>query len=762
MSNKKIKFNLKYTTTGFITGIIISIIIIIIAINSADIIFNIESVSNFFAEHVVVTFLIFVPIFITTAIGYITDMNLNNILKSKEIELEETKEHSQQIFNFIEKLRKGESVQKLKQLPDSDKIIQSLINLSEELEIRQKEEDKRKKEDIQRAETSEGLAYFGAVLREHNNTIEELTQTVTNELVRYLDAYQAAFYLIDETSDNKIIKEIANFAAGKKRFASKELQWGEGLPGACIIEKKTNYLKNLSENYLEIESGLGNAKPRSLLIVPIVTQEGVIHGAIELASFKEYKDYEIKFIEQVAENTALTISTLKINEETASLLKESREQANALSNREDELQKTISEMRRLQENADIQSAAFRSYQDSTNKALIRAEFSNEGKLLFANRKFLKLFEYKSNSEIENENLLKFVDSENQEWYNNLNETIFHKNSHFEGLLKHITKSGKTIWIESSYIGLRNEKGKTEKILFLGIDTTKLKNDVLSLDLKIKQLTNSLDTVNFSQTGEIIDFADKFSLKLNFKSEDLKTKNIFDILSETSSLNLKNIINQIIDTGINYEGEIEFLSSDNKLIYFYGIIIAEKDINDNINSFRLLAFDYSKQTDFSNKIKEQEEIILSQTKEIEIIKERMNRRIEQVKEEMRELYIDTETAYIFSKKTFELLPDAIITINKNNKLDFINDVAADLFNVKKEKITGKDISIILPQTENKFNGDYLGDILNIDNQELTSGEERMVYIVNNNGKPIQLSMLIIKVSVGLRQQITAFLKNVSKN
>ncbi len=757
MNKKRVVFSLKYTLTGFIAGIIISIISIIIVVNSADIIINAESVSQFFSEHNFVAFILFLPLFITTVIGYITDISLNNLFRAKEIEFEETKQHSQQIFNFIDKLRKGESVKKLKNLPDNDKIIQALINLSEEIETRQKEEEKRKKEDAQRAETSEGLAYFGAVLREHNNTVEELTQTVTNELVRYVDAYQAAFYLIDETASEKIIKEVANYASGRKRFASKELKWGEGLPGACIIEKKSSYLKNISEDYLEIESGLGSAKPRSLLIVPVVTQEGVIHGALELASFKEYEDYEIKFIEQVAENTAMTISTLKINNETAILLKESREQASALSSREDELQKTISEMRRLQENADIQSAAFRSYQDATNKALIRAEFSNDGKLLFANRKFLKLFEYKSNSEIENENILKFASPDNPEWFQNLKDLIFNKDSHFEGLLKHLTKSGKTVWIESSYIGLKNEKGKTEKILFLGIDITRLKTDILNFEIKNNQLNNALFTLNFGPNGEISDFGELFINKLNYTEDDLNQKTIFDLFSESYSEKIKDIVNNIVDSGIAYEGEFEFINSNGEIAFFYGTIIPEKDINENVNSLKILAFDYSEQISFAERIKEQEKLIQNQTKEIETVKERMNRRIEQVKEEMRDLYIDIETAYIFSKKTFELLPDAVIKIDKDNKTEFINAAAAQLFNVKREELTGKDIKLLLPDIENKAEGIYLGDILNVDNQELQDKQELDIYILNEKNKPVFLKMLLIKTSVGLRQQLTAFLK-----
>ncbi len=757
MSNKNIRFSLKYTLTGFSIGLIISIISLLISVKSGDIIFNIEALSLFFSEHIIVTFLIFTPIFLTSVIGYITDINFYNLLKSSEFEIKDIKEQSQKIYTFIETLRKGESIQKLKEQFEEDQIIKSLINLSEEIEKRQEAEEIRKKEDAQRAKTSEGLAYFGAVLRQHNNTIEELTQAVTNELVKYIDAYQAAFYLIEEKEGKKIIKEVANYAQGRKRFAAKELEWGESLPGACIIEKKTNYIKNISEDYLEIESGLGHSKPKSLILIPVVTQEGVVHGAIELASFKIYEDYEINFIEQVAENTAMTISSLKINEETAILLKESREQAQALSSREDELQRTISEMRRLQENADIQSIAFRSYQDATNKALIRAEFSNDGKLLFANKKFLQLFEYKSNSEIENSDISKFASPDNQEWFDDLKDRVINKSSHYEGLMKHLTKSGKILWIESSYIGLKNEKGKNEKILFLGIDATEIQNNILNLDLKLKLINETLFSIDFQTDGNILNIGTTLSEKLAYKENEIISKPVTEIFSEKFNTNFTNILNRILNSGNAYEGEMEFVNKSGEINYFYGTIFPEKDIYDNINFIKILAFDYSQQIDFANKIKEQEHIISELQKEVNATKERMNRHIEQVRAEMKELYLNIETAYLFSKQMLEKFPDAVISIDKDNQIEFINSKAAELFNIEPEKIAGKATSELFPDNQAIKNDNYLGKILNIDNTELPLQKETEVFITNDKGEKIKLNMILIKSEIGLRKQLTAFLK-----
>ncbi|MCF6364742.1 MAG: PAS domain-containing protein [Bacteroidales bacterium] len=759
MAKQLANTKLKYTIGGTAAGIIISIIIMIIIIIINNYTLSIGSVIQMNKEKPIILLLLVSPVIVLALVGFFAGIPYDNLIAERNEDIETAKESFNNIHGLIEEIRKGNIDIKEDVIGDDDKIRLSLINLNREIQKTKEEDEARQKEDLQRHWTAEGLALFGAILREYNESIEVLAAKVISELVKYTDAKQAGFYLIEENDEgNKYIKEIANFAYDRKRLANKKLKWGEGLIGASIIEKKTSFLNNVSEAYIEIESGLGKAKPRSILIVPIMTEEGVIHGALELASFKIYEEFEIKFTEQIAESIATTISTLKINAETGRLLEESKEQAKAMTKQEDELRKTISDMQRLQENADMQSVAFRAYQDSTNKALIRAEYSNDGKLLFANRKFIDLFEYKSNSEIQNESITRFINPDEVNWFESVSKDIIN-NKHFEGLLKHITKTGKDLWIKSSYIGLQNDNRKVEKILFLGFDASELNQNIENLKRKIETVDNTLFKIELSVDNKIKKINNNLLNLTLFGEEDVLEKEITEFIHEDEIQSFRNIIENINNTGQKYEGEFSIINSEGTIIWLYGSIFQEKDLNDNVIAINIIAYDHSQEHFANEKIAELEKLIEQQTSELENIKERSAKRIEQAKEEMKEMYIDIETDNIFFEKTLKILPDAIISINNENKLAFLNNKAMSLFSVKGEEYKGKETKIILPELDKKLQGLYLGDILNYNNEHLPIGKKEKVYIIDKNKKQVFYMMTMSEAIVGLRKRLTVFLTKI---
>jgi GAF domain-containing protein len=96
-----------------------------------------------------------------------------------------------------------------------------------------------------------------------------------------------------------------------------------------VREKDTIYLTEVPQGYCSISSGLGEASPSSILIVPLKIEEQVL-GVVELASFKEYQGYEIEFVEKIASNIASSILSIQTNEQTLRLLTASRQQAEEL------------------------------------------------------------------------------------------------------------------------------------------------------------------------------------------------------------------------------------------------------------------------------------------------------------------------------------------------------------------------------------------------------------------------------------------------
>src|SRR5699024_3236907 len=117
-------------------------------------------------------------------------------------------------------------------------------------------------------------------------------------------------YLInDENPEDVFIELITCYAYNRKKYINRKIALGEGLIGQVILEKETTYMTEIPEQYIKITSGLGEALPRNLLVVPLKIEDKVL-GAIELASFKRLPDYRIQFVEKLGESIASTISAV--------------------------------------------------------------------------------------------------------------------------------------------------------------------------------------------------------------------------------------------------------------------------------------------------------------------------------------------------------------------------------------------------------------------------------------------------------------------
>jgi methyl-accepting chemotaxis protein len=203
-------------------------------------------------------------------------------------------------------------------------------------------------EDARRNWAAEGLAKFAGVLR-MDKDINLLAESVLSNLIKYLKANQGGLFITDEDKDgNVLLKLRAAYAYERKKFIERTIAAGEGLVGQCYLEKQRLYLTHIPANYISITSGLGNASPNSLLIVPLINNNEV-EGVIEIASFNTFEPYEIDFIEKVAESIASTLSSVKVNQRTRELLQQSQQQAEELKAQEEEMRQNLEEISATQE-----------------------------------------------------------------------------------------------------------------------------------------------------------------------------------------------------------------------------------------------------------------------------------------------------------------------------------------------------------------------------------------------------------------------------
>lgn len=254
------------------------------------------------------------------------------------------------ISTFANEIKKQNFDFKYRLLSDEDEIGKSLMQLRDSLQEAIMEENERKERDEIQNWITEGIAKFAEILRKDNDDLKKLGYNIISSLIEYLGANQGGFFLIKEEDAEKHIELVAAYAFNKQKYIQKKIEWGTGLLGNTIIEGKTQYLKNIPDNYISITSGLGDSNPRCLLIVPLISNN-ITYGAIELASFSEFKQHQIDFVNRLSESIASTISTVQINMQTSYLYKETHEQTERIKQNEEEMRQHLEEMLATQEEA---------------------------------------------------------------------------------------------------------------------------------------------------------------------------------------------------------------------------------------------------------------------------------------------------------------------------------------------------------------------------------------------------------------------------
>ncbi len=239
--------------------------------------------------------------------------------------------------DFSKEIGQGNFKSEYEPLSEDDTLGNSLLIMRDNL-AKVAEEDKR------RNWSTGGLAKFGEILRKHSDNVSELATALISELIKYLDANQGGVFIINNDDvENIYMKLVGCYAWDRVKYLEQTVYEGDGLVGQSWQEKSTLYITDIPSDYIKITSGLGDATPSCLLIVPLKVNDEVF-GVIEIASFFEFEDYQVKFVEKLAETTASTINTVKVNERTKKLLEQSQITSEQMRIKEDEMERKQSEL----------------------------------------------------------------------------------------------------------------------------------------------------------------------------------------------------------------------------------------------------------------------------------------------------------------------------------------------------------------------------------------------------------------------------------
>ena len=278
------------------------------------------------------------PIILPLAAYYVSAL-----LKKQFLEAEDTAQQLEKIKKsivYIDQLSEGELDFKI-ELQENDHIGSSIIKLRENL-------IKNKKEDTIRSWNSAGLTKFAEILRSTNSSMEDLSNTILSSLIKLIHANQGNLFIVAEDEQNEYLNLLACYAFETEKHLNQKIEKGQGLVGQCWKSGETILLTEIPQDYTTITSGLGAVTPGCLLITPLKLNDKII-GVLEMAALQEFKDFEIDFVKQIAKNIAATFITLKTNQRTEQLLKESQAITEQMQSQEEEMRQNMEELQATQE-----------------------------------------------------------------------------------------------------------------------------------------------------------------------------------------------------------------------------------------------------------------------------------------------------------------------------------------------------------------------------------------------------------------------------
>ncbi|MFN7640528.1 MAG: GAF domain-containing protein, partial [bacterium] len=188
---------------------------------------------------------------------------------------------------------------------------------------------------------AEGMARFSDVLRQHSQ-LKDLSNALISEVCKYLKAQQGVLFLLKDIQGNEL-QVAGTFVSGQVAALLHDLNQG-GLVEQVRRDSQPVHLKEVPPGYVAVKSGLGEAHPAELLLVPVLFEHKLL-GVLELATFQPLRAEDLALAQELADKSAATFFNLMNAEQTTIMLEESQQLAFQLGEQTTAIRQASEEMR---------------------------------------------------------------------------------------------------------------------------------------------------------------------------------------------------------------------------------------------------------------------------------------------------------------------------------------------------------------------------------------------------------------------------------
>jgi len=181
------------------------------------------------------------------------------------------------------------------------------------------------------------LARFTGMLQGQRD-LTTVGRMLLSELAPLVSAQQGVIYQMGTEESSEMVL-LSAFAGDGEDGHLRRLKIGEGLVGQCAAEKRRMLISELPPNTISIRSGLFEAVPRNVIVLPVLFEDRV-KAVIELASLSNFTTSHLAFLEQLTASIGIVLNSIEATMQTEGLLKQSQQLSTELQMQQKELQQT--------------------------------------------------------------------------------------------------------------------------------------------------------------------------------------------------------------------------------------------------------------------------------------------------------------------------------------------------------------------------------------------------------------------------------------
>src|SRR5215831_5475162 len=186
------------------------------------------------------------------------------------------------------------------------------------------------------------VARIGSMMQGHRD-LEVVAELIMEELAPLLGAQHGTFFLAEESDGDTRLRLIAGYGLRADKDAPIQYRIGQSLIGQVAKSKRAIVVDEIPPGYIKISSGLGEAAPANLAVLPLQFEDQVL-GVVELASFTRFTPIQVAFLEQLTETLGVSVNAIVASARTDALLQQSQRLTAELQARSAELQARSEEL----------------------------------------------------------------------------------------------------------------------------------------------------------------------------------------------------------------------------------------------------------------------------------------------------------------------------------------------------------------------------------------------------------------------------------